>query len=299
MRTRLGLILLVIPLMVAGVQAQREFQFFVSMVDASGMPVATLAPSDLDVRESGVSGKVVRVEPIDWPVKVQILVDNGAGIGAENLTPLRNGVRGLLEALPDGVEVSLLSTAPQPRFLVRPTTDRQALLKGVDVLVPDNGAARFVEGLNEAAQRVEADEGNHFPVIVAVGSTAVEGGNVNQHDVERTLQRLGARAATVHVVMFSSTSRGTLNISGAAQTDIGIAVAKMTGGRYENITAGTRLATLLPEIGDQVALSHARQSRQYRITFERPGPATGPVGEITLGARPGTTVQLSIDGHLP
>ncbi|MBI4265606.1 MAG: VWA domain-containing protein [Acidobacteria bacterium] len=299
MRTRLGLILLVIPLMVAGVQAQREFQFFVSMVDASGMPVATLAPSDLDVRESGVSGKVVRVEPIDWPVKVQILVDNGAGIGAENLTPLRNGVRGLLEALPDGVEVSLLSTAPQPRFLVRPTTDRQALLKGVDVLVPDNGAARFVEGLNEAAQRVEADEGNHFPVIVAVGSTAVEGGNVNQHDVERTLQRLGARAATVHVVMFSSTSRGTLNISGAAQTDIGIAVAKMTGGRYENITAGTRLATLLPEIGDQVALSHARQSRQYRITFERPGPATGPVGEITLGARPGTTVLLSIDGHLP
>ena len=59
-----------------------------------------LEPNDVRVMENGTDGKVVKVEPVDWPIKVQLLVDNGIGLGNENLSNLRNGVRGLIDALP-------------------------------------------------------------------------------------------------------------------------------------------------------------------------------------------------------
>jgi len=278
--------------------AQQPFVFFASIADSTGAPLATLAPDDLKIVENGVAGKVVKVEPIDWPIRLQVLVDNGTGMG-EALVQLRNGLKGLVMAMPEGIEMSLITTAPQPRNVVRPTTDRQAIVQGIDRITPDGGAARFVEALNEAAARVDKDKGSYFPVVVIVGSTAAEGSQVLERDVQRMLQRFSDRAATVHVIMVNGGGISTNSVSGANQTNIGIAVSKQTGGRYEAIAASTRLATLLPEIGEQVAKSHVRQSHQFRITFERPGTASGAIGEIGMATRPGTTPTLTINGRMP
>ena len=85
---------------------------------------------------------------------------------------------------------------------------------------------------------------------------------------------------------------------GGAQTEIGLAVTKLSGGRYENITATTRLATLLPELGKQIAQSQARQSHQFRVTYERPANAKI---EARIGASVSrqATVILTLDGHMP
>jgi hypothetical protein len=278
--------------------AQQSFVFFASIADSAGAPVASLSADDLKIVENGVEGKVVKVEPIDWPIRLQMLVDNGTGMG-EALVQLRNGLKGLVMAMPDGIEMSLITTAPQPRNVVRPTTDRQAIMQGIDRITPDSGAARFVEALQEAAARVEKDKGNYFPVVVILGSTTADGSQVLDRDVQRMRQRFSDRAATVHVVMVNPGTRSESSFSGANQTNIGIAVAKDTGGRYEAIAASTRIATLLPEIGEQVAKSHARQSRQFRITFQRPGTASGAVGEIGMSSRPGTTPTLTINGRMP
>jgi len=282
----------------AGLRAQQPFVFFVSLADSTGAPVASLTADDVKVVENGVEGKIVKIEPIDWPIKLQLLVDNGAGLG-DALVQMRNGLKGLVMALPDGIEMSLITTAPQPRNIVRPTTDRQAILQGIDRITPDSGAARFVEALNEAAARVDKDKGNYFPVVVILGSTTAEGSQVMERDVQRMLVRFSERAATVHVVMVSTGSRSDSTLSGANQTNIGIAVSKQTGGRYEAIAASTRLATLLPEIGAQVAKSHARQSHQFRITFQRPNGASGAIGEIGMSTRQGTTPTLTINGRMP
>ncbi|RPH53779.1 MAG: VWA domain-containing protein, partial [Acidobacteria bacterium] len=173
--------------MASGVHAQKQFQVYASLVDATGAPVAKLEPSDVRVTENGLEAKVVKIEPVDWPTKVQLLVDNGVGLGAANVNHLKNGIRGLIEALPKNVEVTIVSTAPQPRFLVRPTADREAMLKGLDVLAPDSGAGRFVEALNEATQRNERDKSNYFPVIVMAATTAGDR-NVLDSDVERLMK---------------------------------------------------------------------------------------------------------------
>ena len=285
------------------VLAQRQFQFFAHFSDASGKPVSGVKETDISVQEDNAVGKVLKIEPIDWPIRVALLIDNGTG-SAERLTHTREGVKGLIQALPDGVEASLQTTAPQPRFLVRPTTDKKALLAGVDLLTPDTSAGRFVEGLIEAGsrfdkERADKEKGNFFPVIVIVGSLTAEGSSIRDRDVQRLFQQLATRAMTTHVVMVGPTNQsGTPNVANAIQ--LGISAAKQTGGRYESIAATTRLQTLLPEIGTQVAQAHERQRAQYRVTFERPEGKSGPqVGGIGLSGEKPMVVKLSLDGHMP
>jgi hypothetical protein len=293
-----GVLAVLACVMAVNVHAQNTLTFFASVVDDQGAPVTTLTADDLKVVENGVEGKIIKVEPIDWPVKVQLLIDNGTGMD-QALVQIRNGVKGFAQALPDGIEMSLITTAPQPRFIVRPTTDKQAVLQGADRIAPDSGAARFIEALNEAAARIDKEKGNYFPVVVIVGSTTADGSSFVERDVQRMRQRFVERAAIVHVVMLSTGAQSSRAVSGANQTMVGDTVAKDTGGRYDNIAASTRIATLLPEIGAQIAKSHARQSRQFRITFQRPNGASGPLGEVGAATRAGLTSSLTINGRLP
>jgi hypothetical protein len=298
MRVKFVWLAAVVAVLSVSLHAQTTFEFFASVTDLAGTPVTDLTVEDFQILENGAEGKILKLEPIKWPVKVQLLVDNSIEM-AQELVAIRNGVRGFVQQLPDGIETSLLTLAPQPRFVTRATTDRAALLKGVDLIAPDPGLARFVEALNEAAERVERDKSNHFPVVVIVGSTGQEASQVLERDVQRQLQRFAARASTVHVIILTTSGPATRSANTNNQFIVGENVAKVTGGRFEPIAAATRLSTLLPEIAAQIAKSHARQSSQFRIMFQRPATATGPVGTITAHTRPSLTLSLSVNGRIP
>jgi hypothetical protein len=279
------------------VRAQQQVQLYASVADVTGKPVATLEPADLKVLEGGVEAKIVKVEPVSWPVKVQLLVDNGIGLGGQNIQSLKDGIKGLIEALPENLEVTIVTTAPQPRFLVRPTTDKAMMIEGLSRLAPDGGAGRFVESMNEATQRIEKDKTDHFPVIIS-SATSSGDANVLERDVKRIFERIQKRPTTVHVILLNSTTGSATG--GANQTQVGLSVTQATRGRYESIAVPTRLATLLPEIGKQVAASHEKQSHQFKITVERPAGKSGELGQLSAGARSGLVLQgLSTDGRLP
>ena len=278
-------------------RAQQQFQIYASVADASGKALTSLEPADLKVMEDGVDAKVVKAEPVNWPVKVQLLVDNGVGLGGQNIQTMKDGIKGLIDVLPDNLEVTIVTTAPQPRFLVRPTTDKAMMIEGLSRLAPDSGAGRFVESMNEATQRIEKDKTDHFPVIIS-SATSSGDANVLDRDVKRIFERIQKKPTTVHVILLNSTTGS--SSGGANQTQVGLAVTQMTRGRYESIAAPTRLATLLPEIGKQVAESVAKQSKQFRVTVERPAGKSGELGKVSAGARSGISLLgLSMDGHLP
>jgi hypothetical protein len=279
------------------VRAQQQVQLYASVADVTGKPVATLEPADLKVLEGGVEAKIVKVEPVSWPVKVQLLVDNGVGLGGQNIQSLKDGIKGLIEALPENLEVTIVTTAPQPRFLVRPTMDKAMMIEGLSRLAPDGGAGRFVESMNEATQRIEKDKTDHFPVIIS-SATSSGDANVLERDVKRIFERIEKRPTTVHVILLNSTTGSATG--GANQTQVGLAVTQATRGRYESIAVPTRLATLLPELGKQVAASHEKQSHQFKITVERPAGKSGELGQLSAGGRSGLVLQgLSTDGRLP
>lgn len=289
--------LLVLCVTVRDAGAQQQFQLYASVVNSlTGLPVTSLEPTDVRVMEAGTEVKILKIEPLTWPMKLQLLLDNGAGLGGQNLQILKDGVTGLLNALPEGVEVTIVTTAPQPRFLVRATTDKKAMLEGLGRLAPDNGAGRFVESLAEATQRIDKDKTDHFSVIISSATTSGDN-NVMDRDVNKINEIIQKRPITVHVVLLAASAA--TRSGGANQTEVGLNVTKYTGGRYESIAAASRLATLLPEIGKQVTDSQAKQSTHFRLTMERPAGAKGALGQISGGARSGLTLTaLSSNGRM-
>jgi hypothetical protein len=275
--------------------AQKQGQIFISLLGPDGTPATDLGPGDVTITEDKVECKVIKVEPIDWPIKLQVLVDNGKS-NTTPINPLRDGLAALFEQIPDGVEMSLYTTSPQPRPIVKPTVDKAMLVKGIPLIAPDGGAGAFFDALSEAASRIDKDKTPHFPVILMVGSDLGRL-NVLDRDYQKLQETIVRKAITVHVILMAG-GAGTGSSGGAAQTEIGLAMTKLSGGRYENITTTTRLSTLLPEFGKRIAQSAAKQRHQFRVTYERAG---NPKPGVQIGAaisKPGTPV-LTLDGHMP
>ena len=294
-------LILVASLWSGSLQAQRQLQFFLSAVDQSGQPVEDLRGSEMIVTEDGVSANIVKLEPLNWPVKVTVLVDNGLGT-QELLVQWRNGLKAFFSALPTGVESSLLTLAPQPRWIVRPTNDRVQLTQGVDRVTPDSVGAKFVDALVEFGNRVEkenTDKNRHFPILIALATTGPEGSTAPERDINRMLQRLQTHSVVVHIVMLTSGARTVNEVSGVRQVIVGKLATELTGGRYEAIAAQNRIAPLMTEMGDQIAGVARRQSKMYRVTIDRPGSGA-QLGQMALGvSRPGVTVIASLDGRVP
>jgi len=264
---------------------QEQFTLLASFVErGSGQPVETLTPADVNVTEDGVTGTVLKVEPVVRTVKVQVLIDNGSGVG-RNIGELRNGVRQLLEALPPDVETTLVTTSPQPRFLVRATKNREELLKGVDRLAPDTGSGRFTESLAEAAERANKDK-DAFTVIIAAGTTSGDG-RILESDMQRALDQVGRKPMIVHVLLYAGEKSAT---GGVTQVDVGERVAQMTGGRYEFINSMNRYVTLMPELGAEVAKQLTGNTRQFRVTVQRPAGKRGDLGKVSVSS-PSKTVS--------
>lgn len=284
------------------VSAQREITFFVSATTITGDVVSDLKADEVRVTEDGKEGSVLRVVPVTWPVKLTVLVDNGYQTGTL-LTQYRNGLKALFSALPAGVEASLLTLAPQPRWIVRSTADKVQLQNGVDRITPDDSGARMVEGLIEAAGRIEQEhrkESNNFPVIVVVSTTGPEGSMAVDRDVQRMATRLTTYPARVHVIMLSTGGTSPTHLLGARQVHVGKSIADLTGGRYEAIAAPTAVSSLLANFGETIGEAHNFQSHQFRVTVQRPADAKGEGGQFLVGAtRPGVRLTVTAQGLKP
>src|SRR5580765_7430907 len=161
-------------------RAQQAIQVFMSAVDNDGKPITDLKAEDVSIQTDGSECKTTKFEAIDWPVKLQLLIDNGP-VHTDALRQMREALRLFIKELPTDMEVSLISFSPAPRTIYKQGSDRIKLLSSVDLLIPDSGAPKFIDALSEAADRAAKDKkdkkekGNYFPVIMMIGSSGIEG----------------------------------------------------------------------------------------------------------------------------
>jgi hypothetical protein len=286
-------------------QLQRnQLQAFISAVDANGAPVTDLKPEEIAMTENGAPGKVVSLDRFNLPVKLTIAIDNGKE-STTALTTLRGGLTGLVEALPQDVEVTLI-TMSQPQTVVRPTTDRAQITQGISRFGPESrGVAKFSETLVEYAQRIDKDfkdkKLTYAPLLVVVSTSAPELEDVQPDTIQKALNTLQTRGARVSMVMFTTTPTNTesvANMKQGRQALIAAPIVKASRGKFETVVQFNRLETLLPEWGKEIAFSHTRQMNQYRAVIERPGGATGPLVSPGLRlTRPGINGAVSLDGR--
>lgn len=281
------------------------FEFYVSVMDARGAPVADLRLQDVSMSENAVQQQVIRIEPVSIPMKLTIAVDNGLE-SEDALGHYRSGLTGLVHALPRDVEVTLISIAPQPYTVVKPTTDRFRILKGINGFAPEQARPRFTDALVEYSRNLEREAriGNakpYVPVMLMLSTAANESHSYQVNEIDKAVRFLVGRKARLNVVVISTrtgqaSSAETLNSN--LQAIIAIPAVQATNGRYEALALSSRLVTLLPEWGKDLSALHTRQSNQYRVTVERKagGPLQNPRVEF---GRAGLVGTVSVDGYLP
>jgi hypothetical protein len=267
--------------------------------------VTDLRTDDVVMSENGVKQQVVKVEPLSVPMKLTIAVDNGLDT-ADAIDHFRNGLTGLVEALPPDVEVTLIATAPQPRTIVKSTKDREQILKGLKTFAPERAAPRFTDALVEYSQRLqrESKDGKaspYVPVMVMVSTGTNERTDYQPKDIEKAVVALAANRARLNVVLVSTRAgdvAAATHLKSSMQAIVSGPAVKATNGRYEEVAVPARLATRLPEWGRDLATFATRQSTQFRVTVQRSsgGDLQNPRVEL---ARPGLTGAVTRDGYLP
>ena len=281
--------------------AQQPIRIFLSAVDIDEKPITDLRVEEIDIQVDGAACPISRFEAIDWPTKLTVMVDNSP-VFNDSLRQLRESLRAFFMAIPPSMEVSLISTAPAPRFIYKQGNDRVKLMSSIDLLTPDSAAPRFIDALAEAADRAvkekDKEKNNFFPVFFIVGNNGVEGSSPRDYQVNKLFKQTLESAATVHVVMLSSANRQLDIGSGTNQIEVGLKLTQLTGGRYEAIAAQTRLTSLLPEFATQITRSQVRQSNQYRITCQPPA-GSKPQRITAATRRDGISAALTFDGRVP
>jgi len=272
--------------------AQKTKQIFLRVADAKGAAVTDLKATEVRVLEDEMPCKILKVEPAG-PIKLQVLVDNGP-LNTDPITGLRDGLQKFFEQLPEGVEASLYTTAPQGRAIVKNTPDKKKLIDGINVIAPDHGTGAFFESLLDAVDRVDHDKVPGIPTIVVFGTNAgLE--RISDRDIPDIQDKIIKDGIRVDVVI---TMGGTNSSStSGTQLEIGAALARLSGGHFENINSTSRLATLIPEYGQLIMLNAAAQQNQYRVTYEPQGKRNSSVKVGVSVSRDGTTVTTSRDGR--
>jgi hypothetical protein len=274
-------IALVVPL-----HAQQQTRLLVPLTTDDGKRAGNISVDNLTIAENGQPLTISKVEPFESPIRVTLAIENSRAF-ADNFAMVRLGAKAFVKALPEGVEVSLTTTAPQPRMALKSTRDQAAMLKAIDNVSPDTGPGRFADACLEWIARVDKDKekGTYRPVLVIVGSTYGDE-IVNSKQLNDTMNRLPAVGATIHVLLMSAKA----NIGSAAETQIGLGqeATRMTGGKYEEVFNVQRVQAALPELG--AAVAKLQTGSAYVVTVQRPSGAPAQLGPLSLTAPEGVTI---------
>ena len=297
-RARAALFAAALFLLVGAPAAQaQEHTLHVAVADAAGNPVPGLAEGDIIVQWDGENLETTEFEAVDWPVRLTVFIDNGDN--ATTAVPqVREGLRALLRTLPDEIEVAMLTTGRQPRWITRHTTDRAELEGNIANIAPDSGAgATFNDALIEETNRIhDDDDREYYPVIIMIATDGADLSRSQQGRVDQMVERMVENSVEVHTLLFVS---GNALGSGSMAAGVGEALVPVTRGTFERITVPTILVERLEALARDIARKHRFVSNQYRITYRQPrNPSQQPaIGVAT--ERAGLQMLPTLDGNVP
>ena len=277
-------------------QAQ-EHTLHVAVADAEGNPVPGLTEDDIIVQWDGENLETTEFEAVDWPVRLTVFVDN-SNLAVTLVPQVREGLRALLRALPAEMEIAMLTTARQPRWITRHTTDRAELEGNIANIAPDTGAAAtFVDALVEETNRIhDDDDREYYPVIIMVSADGTDGSRSQQGRVDRMVDRMVENSVELHTLMFVS---GSGRASASMASVMGAQLVPVTRGTFERLAVPSAVVDMLEALGRDVARKHGFVSNQYRITYRQPrNPSSQPaIGVAT--EREGLQMLPTLDGNVP
>mgnify|MGYP001197458358 FL=1 len=286
------------------VRAQEdERTIFVRLLDsATEAPVTDLMAEDFAVWQAGVECELVSAELVSPRLQLALVFDESQWM-RPYVNHVRNGVSQLLDALPEGSEVSLIATdPPASRITVDFTTDMALVRERLDEYFPWDGSLnRMLDTLHQTADNLLREDGEDgvpeggplWPAIAVIGSN---GNEMSEQVTPRRIYSLGPKLeavlATVHWVMLE------FPFGSRTQPQLAEMFTHASGGWHDRVTAPSQIAPQkMAEMGAAIAQQHALRATQYRVVF-KPLDRDSTEDLSVAVARPETLILMSQDGRL-
>jgi Ca-activated chloride channel family protein len=230
---------------------------------------------------------------------VVLLVDVSGSMRADDVKPTRLGaaqhaMATFADKVPHGVKIGLVSFSTGPDVLVIPTTDRDVLHEGIDLLSPEAGTA-IGDGLGVAVQVVSSavsgaprgKDGKLPGAIVLLSDGAQTRGTLTPLQGAERARAAGIRVFTIAL----GTDHGTLGFGPFGGYGFGgggrrfpvrpdpvtlAAIARQTGGTTFRAESATKVDAIYKQLGRSIA--HHDTTREVSSWF------VGAAAFLLLGA---------------
>ena len=277
----------------------QDQSLFVAYINSDGAPVTDMEAKNVIIQWDEVECEIVELEPINWPVRVTVLVDT-ATESAPFQPDMRAGIRLFLDALSPDIEVAISTIGGRPQRLIEHTSNREELSDAVGRIASAGGASTFFDGLYEEAKIVADDrDREYFPVIVMVAVGGAEGSNRNRGKAtQETMDRLNESGGAVHTLLLTNVSGTGQRSTGRGQAQWGNDFAASSRGTYEALGDASLYRTRLPELAEKLSRKHTLVSNQYRVTYKPPkGGSDQPRIQMST-TRTGLTMLPTDNGNI-
>jgi hypothetical protein len=261
-------------------QAQQR-RLYVTALDKTGAPLASLTPNDIIVREDEVTREVLDIRPATDPMQVAILVDNSQA-GEPHIRDYRRAIPAFIEALTAETqpgsrhEVALIALAERPTILADYSVEPERVIKAAQRLFQMSGSGTYLlDGLIEVSRGMLRRNAAR-PVIVAI---VTEGPELSERHYGQVLDPLRESGAALYIV-----SVGTPRNQSEDRSIVIEEGTRKSGGDHITLLLTTALTDRLKQLANQ--LTH-----QFVVTYARPSRLIPPE-EVTVSAkRPAITVR--------
>jgi hypothetical protein len=261
----------------------RQRTLLVSATSEDGMPLDTLSPDEVVVREDGVAREVLKVTRSSAPVDITLLIDNSVA-STRALQDMRLGLEKFVTTFAGPHPITVMTVADRPTVQVASTTNKAQLLKGVKRLFvqPDAGATT-IEGVIEASKAIVKRKPARSAIIVLTSF----GAEFSDRGFQFALDALADSGATLHVLELQDTVQA--NTMDPNVRDRNIVIDRGTtdtGGSRELLLANLSISDAVQKVG-RIATT------QFEVVYGRPETLIPARKVEVFSARPTVKIRAN------
>ncbi len=276
-----------------GIAQAKDLERFIKVTDRAGAPVTDLVSGDFTIEHDGEPVDIARVELVDQPLRVALIVDDADG-ALPFFRYLRVYLPRFVRALPENSEIGLVLLSGRPRMVVNFTDDHEEVLDELArFFVEEDRAAGFFAGLEETLDRWDDDI--RWPVLAVVTTDGPAQRSLTDGRYDAFIERAVERGAVIHALGLytqrAASGRG-------YQTGIARDVTRITGGWYDTVAGPSQsIGDKLQEMAAEITMQYEQTRYQYAVAYEPPRGADPKAGISCAVRRAGVGLSISLSGR--